>query len=231
VACAAAIALWLQPTEATAIAALVGVAVLVAARLVGSAPRRHAAWLVVALLLVPPLAAALLPAVYDAAELAAMPQPHRHRVQIWTYALERIAERPVFGWGFDSARELMGTGGSAALPDAPMSLHAHNLTLQVWMELGIAGVALISLLGYCLWRRAASLDTAAAAPALAGFAAWLVFAEISRGAWQHWWLAVLWLFAAWIAALGRPAEAVPLADEQLGAGGDPLDGALQAARR
>ena len=203
---AAALALWLQPTEATVIAGVAGLAVFVAARLAGPALRRHGAWLVVALLLAPPLAASLLPAVYDAADLAAMPQPHRHRVQIWTYALERITERPLFGWGFDASRELMGTGGAAALPDAPMSLHTHNLTLQVWMELGIAGVALLTLLGYRLWRRAAGLGAAAAAPALAGFAAWLVYAEISRGAWQHWWLAVLWLFAAWIAALGRPAE-------------------------
>jgi O-antigen ligase len=206
VAAAAAVALWMQPTEATVIAGLVGLAVFVAARLAGPTLRRHGAWLVVALLLVPPLVAALLPTVYDAADLADMPQPHRHRVQIWTYALERIAERPLFGWGFDSARELMGTGAGAVLPDAPMSLHTHNLTLQVWMELGIVGVALLVLLGYRLWRRAASLGANAAPAALAGFAAWLVFAEISRGAWQHWWLAVLWLFAAWIAAVGRPAE-------------------------
>lgn len=206
VAIAAAVALWLQPTEATVLAGLAGLAVFGAARLAGPALRRHGAWLVVAALLVSPLVAALLPAVYDATDLAAMPQPHRHRVQIWTYALQRIAERPLFGWGFDSSRELMGTGAGAVLPDAPMSLHTHNLTLQVWMELGIAGVALLALLGYRLWRRAAGFGAAAAPAALAGLAAWLVYAEISRGAWQHWWLAVLWLFAAWIAALGRPAE-------------------------
>lgn len=203
---AAAAALWLQPVEATVIAGVAGAAVFAAARLRPDAAWRRAGLLVVALLLVPPLVAALLPALYDATDLAALEQSHRHRVQIWTYALERIGERPLLGWGFDSSRELMGTGDGAAFADAPMSLHPHNATLQAWIELGLPGVALLAALGYRLWRRAAGLAMPAAPAALAGIAATLVFTEISRGAWQHWWLALLWLFAAWAVSLTRPAE-------------------------
>lgn len=202
---AAAVALWLQPIEATVVAALVALVVFALAHLVGGAARRAGGVLVVAALLAPPLFAAALPAIYDSGDLAAMAHSHRHRVQIWIYALERIAERPVLGWGFDSSRELMGTGGEAVREDAPMSLHTHNVTLQAWMELGLAGVAIIATLGWTLWRRAAGLGAAAPA-ALAGMAAVLVFAEISRGAWQHWWLAAFWLFAAWIGTLARPAD-------------------------
>lgn len=202
---AAALAVWLQPVEATVLAALAGLAVFYGVRFVPAAARRHAAVIVAALLLVPPLAAAVLPAVFSPAELDAMPQSHRHRVEIWTYAVERIAERPVLGWGFDASRELMGTGEGAVRPDAPMSLHTHNAPLQAWMEMGLGGIALMAALGWCLWRRAAAAGAAMPA-ALAGTGAALVFFEISRGAWQHWWLAVLWLFAAWIAALGRPPE-------------------------
>ncbi len=204
---AAAAALWLQPVEATVIAGVAGAAVFAAVRLRPRAAGGRAGLLVVALLLVPPLVAGLLPAFYDASELAALEPSHRHRVQIWSYALERIGERPLLGWGFDSARELMGTGAGAAFADAPMSLHPHNATLQAWLELGLPGVALLVAFGYRLWRRAAGLGSAAAPAALAGFAATLVFTEISRGAWQHWWLALLWLFAAWVAALARPKAA------------------------
>ncbi len=198
---AAAVALWLQPIEATRIAALLALVVFALVPHLGGAARRAGGVLVVMALLAPPLLAAALPAIYDSADLAAMAHSHRHRVQIWTYALERIAERPVLGWGFDSSRELMGTGGEAVREDAPMSLHTHNVTLQAWMELGLAGVAVIAALGWVLWRRAAGLGAAAAPAAMGGVVAVLVFAEISRGAWQHWWLAAFWLFAAWIAAL------------------------------
>lgn len=199
----AAVALWLQPTEATVLAAAAGGMVFLAARILPALSRRAGGVAVVALLLAPPFAAALLPAAYDAADLAAMPQPHRHRVEIWTYSLDRSLERPLFGWGFDSSRELMGTGDGAAFADAPMSLHPHNITLQAWLELGAAGVAVIAALGFALWRSAATLGAALAPAAFAGFAAFMVFAEISRGAWQTWWLAALWLFAVWIAALRR----------------------------
>lgn len=199
--------LWQPPTDAVLVAGLVGLAVFVAVTVAPAAARRLGPPLVLVLLLLPPLAAVLLPAIYDQADLAAMPQSYRHRVQIWTFALERIAERPLLGWGFDSSRELMGTGAGAVFAEAPMSLHTHNVTLQSWMELGLGGVVIVAALGFRLARRAAALPPRAAAAALAGLAAALVFAEISRGAWQHWWLAAFWLFAAWIAALARPVRA------------------------
>jgi O-antigen ligase len=204
-AAAAAVALWLQPVEATVVAGAVGVVVFSAARLWPSATARFGGIAVVVLLLAPPLVAVSLPEVFDAADVAEMPQSHRHRVQIWAYALERCLERPLFGWGFDSSREVMGTGAGAVFADAPMSLHTHNITLQAWLELGIGGVGLIAALGWTLWRRAAALGAGVAPAALAGFAAWLVFAEISRGAWQSWWLAATWLFAVWLATLRRSA--------------------------
>ncbi len=205
-AAAAAVALWLQPIEATVVAGLAALAVFALAWRIPGPLLRQGRLLAAGLLLLPPFVAALLPAVYDAADLAALPNSHRHRVEIWTYALARIAEQPVLGWGFDSSRELMGTGGRAVRPDAPMSLHTHNMTLQAWMELGLAGLAVIVALGWSLWGRAAALAPRAAPAALAGLAAALVAVESSRGAWQHWWLAALWLFAAWIAALSRPAD-------------------------
>lgn len=203
----AGIALWLQPTEATVIAGIAGGAVFLAARVAPSATRRLGSLAIVVLLLAPPLVAAVLPVAYDARELDAMPQPHRHRVEIWTYALERSLERPLLGWGFDSSRELMGTGDGAVFAGAPMSLHPHNISLQAWLELGAGGVAVIAALGFALWQSAARLGSALAPAALGGFAAFMVFAEISRGAWQTWWLAALWLFAVWVAALRRAPPA------------------------
>lgn len=204
----AAAAAWQLYTDAVLLGGAVGLATFAVARAVPRIMRRLAPFVVVALLLAPPLIAYLLPHVFDAADVAAMAQSHRHRVEIWSFALERIAERPLFGWGFDASRHVLGTPGETAMfAAAPMSLHAHNITLQAFMELGVGGVALVTALGYVLARTAAGLPQPVGAAALAGLAAALVFAEISRSPWQSWWVAALWLFAAWIAALNRPARA------------------------
>lgn len=208
VAAVVAAAAWQIPTDAVLLGGLIGLATFAVAWAAPGVTRRLAPIVVVALLLAPPLIAWLLPSALDGADLAAMAQSHRHRVEIWSFALERIAERPLFGWGFDAARHVLGTpDGTGMFAAAPMSLHAHNITLQVWLELGIGGVVLVAALGYVLARIAAGLPQPLAAAALAGLAATLVFAEISRSPWQNWWMATLWLLAAWIAASSRPARA------------------------
>src|SRR6185437_5404764 len=49
-----------------------------------------------------------------------------HRLLIWSFAGDRIAERPFAGWGLDSARAI--PGGSDEIRPAQnwLSLHPHN---------------------------------------------------------------------------------------------------------
>jgi O-antigen ligase len=62
------------------------------------------------------------------------------RVQLWENALQRIAERPLLGWGAGSAPVLI---HQTALP-ATLS-HYHNLYLQLTVELGLTGLGLFAL--------------------------------------------------------------------------------------
>ncbi|MCK6454718.1 MAG: O-antigen ligase family protein, partial [Alphaproteobacteria bacterium] len=149
-----------------------------------------------------------------------LPSSWSHRLVIWQFAAERIAERPLFGWGLDASRRM--PGGREVLPwrmDADpnnpegwmstvqrMPLHPHSLSLQVWLELGLAGAAILAALLYLLVTRAARAG--GAIPAQAANVA-LVFAamavsNISYGAWQSWWLSTLWLIAA-VAVLLTPS--------------------------
>ena len=144
-----------------------------------------------------------------------LPPSAIHRLAIWRFTADRIAERPLLGWGMDAARAVPRgqTPVDALFPElAPtlpplaqaLPLHPHDAALQWRLELGLPGTLLaLLLLALVLerlagltppWRRAMALGYAAAA---------LAPALLSFGAWQAWWLSTLWLGAALMGRMGR----------------------------
>ncbi len=132
-----------------------------------------------------------------------------HRLHIWHFSAERIAEKPVVGWGLDTSRIIPGGDVEVIYKGARMQLHPHNAALQVWLELGVPGavgmtaVVLIALLGarhLPRQTRAASFATTVAA---------LAIASLSFGIWQHWWLATLALAAVSVKVAVAESEPLP----------------------
>jgi exopolysaccharide production protein ExoQ len=74
-----------------------------------------------------------------------------HRLMIWSFAGERIAERPLTGWGLDAARAIPGGKEPIRPGETWLPLHPHNAPLQVWLELGVPGAVLFALLVALLW--------------------------------------------------------------------------------
>lgn len=116
----------------------------------------------------------------------------QQRIEIWNFAAERIAERPVFGWGFDAAdamrRQFADTIGNVA---NMMPNHPHNVPLQIWLELGIVGLALfVATLLILVWRidRLPRIERLAAQCA---FASGLAISLVGYGTWQSQWIATL----------------------------------------
>jgi O-antigen ligase len=151
--------------------------------------------------------------------LERLPLSAAHRVMTWEFAAARIAERPLLGWGGEASRSLPGADqpfSDATLTrhglNAPftrlyfqvteakqLQLHPHNMALHLWLELGLPG----ALLGAAL-ALAVGLALAAHGPAGAGaFAAGIVTAMTGYGAWQEWWVGLVLLLAATLAALRR----------------------------
>lgn len=115
------------------------------------------------------------------------------RMDIWSFATQRIFERPWLGWGLDSSRDF------PAIP-----LHTHDLALQLWLELGAVGATLGAL--FFVWLagsidRLEAVDRWGAAAAAASASAYVTIGALSFGAWQEWWLALGALAVATCAAL------------------------------
>lgn len=152
-----------------------------------------------------------------------LPLSAAHRLVIWEFALGRIAERPLLGWGMEASRALPGAQEPAdpatlarfhlTSPAAQaffgraegaqrLPLHPHNAVLQLWLELGgvgaAAGAGLLLALGLAI--RAGPAPAAGAGVLAAGAVSGL----LSYGLWQAWWLGALVLALAAAVALRPP---------------------------
>ena len=139
-----------------------------------------------------------------------------HRLHIWDFTLDRIAERPLLGWGLDTSRAIPGGTDLRSVhyvvpwsdkpithPDQNLPLHPHNAALQIWLELGLFGVIAFM---FAVWRL---IRTQLALPGdgpMAGFIVCVVAIYcVAYGLMQSWWLALI--FLAWATAKAvRPSE-------------------------
>jgi exopolysaccharide production protein ExoQ len=137
-----------------------------------------------------------------------------HRLEIWAFVGDRIAERPLLGWGLDSSRAI--PGGDAPIREGQpgqelLPLHPHNAALQVWLELGVPGAVLFAWLAARLWlalgmARWPPLYAAAAGGSLV---AALTVALGSYGIWQEWLIASEFLTLFLILVMVRLSQPIP----------------------
>lgn len=128
-----------------------------------------------------------------------------HRLLIWSFAGDRIAERPLTGWGLDSSRAIPGGEDPIRLGETWMPLHPHNAALQVWLELGAPGAALFALIVAVLWSAVARVEWPPlfVAAAGSGLAIALVGCFTTYGIWQEWWLGTLSFSLFLVLVMGR----------------------------
>ena len=150
---------------------------------------------------------------YDAAENGmSIHESVGHRILIWRFTSDRILEKPIIGWGVGASRTIPGgdvkrdlvlNGVKRSLDQLP--LHPHNAVLQVWLELGSVGVAILAgitglLTVYLMRMRASRLEQGLMLGAIAvGF----VIMSVSFSIWSSWWLSALFLFSLMFIAVVR----------------------------
>ncbi|MBV9861980.1 MAG: O-antigen ligase family protein [Alphaproteobacteria bacterium] len=134
-----------------------------------------------------------------------------HRLLIWSFAGDRIAERPLGGWGLDAARAIPAGREEIRPHQTWMPLHPHNAALQLWLELGVPGAGLAALLTAWLWLRLAKArwPRPFAAAAGASLASVLIVSLGTYGMWQEWWLGTLAFALFAVLVMAPAARGVP----------------------
>jgi exopolysaccharide production protein ExoQ len=117
-----------------------------------------------------------------------------HRLLIWSFAGDRIAERPLGGWGLDSSRAIPGGRDPIRFDETWLPLHPHNAPLQLWLELGVPGAVLFALLVAFAWVALARAEWPPLFAAAVGASLTCAFVGCfaTFGIWQEWWLGTLW---------------------------------------
>jgi exopolysaccharide production protein ExoQ len=130
-----------------------------------------------------------------------------HRLLIWSFAGDRIAERPLSGWGLDASRAMPGGRDLIRPHQTWMPLHPHDAPLQLWLELGVPGAVAFALLVALAWFAVAATDWPRlfAAAAGASLMAALVASFASYGIWEEWWLGTMLFVLFTIIVMARVA--------------------------
>lgn len=131
-----------------------------------------------------------------------LPHSGWERLKIWQQAFAAGAVAWPFGIGLDGSRIFT--------PEIP--IHPHNIFLQIFLEGGLWGVGLITLLFGMVWAQMRRADPRLQ-PYLWGFTVSAVtVGAIAYGLWQGWWLAAYGMagfMLALVASVSRPAASAP----------------------
>jgi exopolysaccharide production protein ExoQ len=198
-----------QSASGAAVLGLVaGFLAFAAARIAPRATLGAGLILTLAALALAPVTGKILSSLADERALRALSGAHAaERIAIWQAYGEAALAAPWLSWGFGGSNALALAPGAEALAarhgNILMDTHPHHAFLQVWVELGLAGVILAAALLSFVFRFVHRLDAGRQPFAIAALAAALAVGLVSHGLWQAWWIAALGACAAAFAALPR----------------------------
>ncbi len=126
--------------------------------------------------------------------IARLPSSWKARMEIWDFMSYRILERPWLGWGLGSSHELQPLSPHSAsyvVTTGPVS-HPHNAFTQLWVELGLPGLALGVFFALFMLRLAGRVQKKRVPFALA---AWTMAFALAMVAYDFWTDSLLAAFA------------------------------------
>jgi O-antigen ligase len=135
-----------------------------------------------------------------------LPASAKARVIIWDTTAELTLRSPWIGVGIGSTpalRDQMKQLGTADQPEGFVfprltGQHAHDVFLQTWYELGLAGALLAAIAGAAVILRMLNLPRECQPFGAAAFAALLSIASFAWGMWQGWYMAAIGLIPIYL---------------------------------
>ncbi len=136
-----------------------------------------------------------------------------NRAEIWDATARKALESPWIGHGIDSVRYLQNLELRQVYLKYEQIVHPHNVFIQIWVDLGIVGVALWLGLLYCGWQFVRQIPLVAKPAILASPSLLFLTALVTHSMWQTRWIAVTTIICALIIIVGRQpgndSKAVP----------------------
>ncbi len=135
-----------------------------------------------------------------------LPISAKHRLFIWDYSVQKIAQKPFIGWGHGASRNFESIDEDFIEYDGQkLSLfptHPHNNIVQILLENGIVGLtiylALLCKYLFCwnkvFWQHKSRRLRSIRSTGIACFCTFLIISMISFNMWQNWFLySYLWI--------------------------------------
>ncbi len=113
-----------------------------------------------------------------------------HRLEIWDGVARLALEKPVFGHGLGSTKFLQLDIDGEFFPLLEAT-HPHNMPLELWVDFGLVGVAIGTLVPVYVASRIQQYSGALYFAMTGCFATVLVISLSGHGAWQSWWLGAI----------------------------------------
>lgn len=126
-----------------------------------------------------------------------IPISYIHRLLIWNFVMTKVIDHPVIGQGVGTSKFTpINEEDKFFYKDemlSPLPLHPHNNVLQIFLELGIVGLALFALYVWQILSRINNIafqtkDKLWGAAANAAFINYFFVGMVSFGIWQSWWM-------------------------------------------
>lgn len=140
-----------------------------------------------------------------------------HRLRMWGYCWNVIADNPLIGAGFDASRSFDETYiAKDGREITTVSLHPHNAGVQIWTETGLIGAVLASAVIASLIKPVQNfVQSRGHAGAVSGvIMATLIISSLTYGAWQFWWWGSVFFAVGTLHLLPTSKNPLPIDDAQ-----------------
>ncbi len=211
------LAVWAGDSGTAVVALIAGLAVFPVAALLPRFTRHVGLAMMLALLAIQPWIGTIMQRLVSQSLHRRFESAHTEdRVDIWLSFEAAARAKWLFGNGFGSSLDLQKGPVAAMVPPERVTLlgasHPHNGFLQIWVELGLVGAALVAVLAVMLFRAIGRMRPALQPFALTCVAVIALVTLVSHGLWQAWW---------WAAILAAVASLLVL-EQELRRGEPPL---------
>lgn len=131
------------------------------------------------------------------------------RLEIWDFIARTALAHPWLGLGLEATRTFQDIDMQYLFFKETSVLHPHNAILQIWVELGALGAAILAALLIAIARGIRDLPGDGPRHVLPVFAGMLTIACTTYGLWQGWWLGALGLLLVLTDVIARTAQTLP----------------------